>query len=122
VEEGIAAPIHPESRINLGTTWNINDYLDLNLALSYFSSPERENTDTRERVDAKTYVTLNLIGRDVLRNFLSHGSIDVSCCVKNLFNENKRDEINASAFIIDDIPREGRDIFFMLIYYFDKSN
>ena len=114
VEAGPGADIHPPHRLNFNGTYRVNEQLLTNIGFTYYSSPDREAGDTRSSVDAKTLVSLSL----QMKDWLTAG-FDGELTVNNLFDEDGRDEIEASIGLLDDVPIEGRKVQLSVSYRFE---
>jgi len=110
---GLGENIHPNHRINSGGIYQITDNFQLNVNLSYFSSPKREADDKRTRISAKFLTRLTLQARNVFQS-----KLDAELAINNVFNSDYRDEIRQSAKILDDIPLEKRTVQLTLSYQF----
>ncbi|TQV77502.1 TonB-dependent receptor [Aliikangiella marina] len=111
VDQGAGANIHSPHRFNFFANQKLNNHLKLGVTLAHYASPTRERNDNRERLKAKTLVGLNL---QYQNNSNSNWQFELS--VKNLLDEDGRDEIESSIGLLDDIPIEGRKFQFTLKY------
>lgn len=113
VDKGAGANIHPAHRLNSGGNYQINDGYNLNFTLSYFSSPEREEVDTRTPIDAKTLLRIALQADNLMMS-----GLNAELSINNLLDQDGRYEIERSVGLLDDIPLEGRNLRFTLTYKF----
>jgi iron complex outermembrane receptor protein len=113
VEVGAGANIHPPHRFNIGGSYQLSDKNTIGFTLSYFSAPNREKTDVRERINAKHLFNLTFESDDIFAKGLK-----LTAVVNNLFDQNGRDEVEAAIGLLDDIPIEGRNLNVGLTYSF----
>jgi outer membrane receptor for ferrienterochelin and colicin len=112
-EQIISTNIHPAHRLNTGGSYQFSDSINANFTLSYFSSVERANNDDRAKVKSKVLLRATIIAKDMLMS-----GLDAELSISNLLNQTLRDETEQAIRLLDDIPLEGRDIRFSLIYNF----
>lgn len=111
VEQGPGANIHSPHRFNIFAKKKLNDHFNTGFSISYFSSPTREENDSRRKLDAKILANFNLQYKN---QAIPDWQFELS--IKNMFDDKGRDEIESSIGLLDDIPIEGRKYQFTLSY------
>lgn len=115
VESGPQADIHSPHRINVGGLTRFSDDIGGSFNLSYYSSPDRERADSRNKVDAKTLVSISLEWKNIFE------ALNAKLSVQNLFDEQGSDETHAALGVIDDIPISSRAFWLSMEYVMDKD-
>lgn len=110
---GAGANIHSPHRFNLGGSYQFSDKNSAGFTVSYFSSPDRENNDTRSPVDEKTIINFVFQSKEVWVNGLSF-----KLTIDNLLDQDGKDEVEAAVGLLEDIPIEGRNLRLGLTYEF----
>jgi iron complex outermembrane receptor protein len=113
VEFGLGANIYPPHRFNFGGSYQFSEHHSAGFTLSYYSSPAREKSDTRNKINEKFLLNLNFESVDIFISGLS-----IKAAIENLLDQNGRDEVEAAIGLLDDIPIEGRALRVGLTYSF----
>lgn len=109
-DTGLVAGIHPPHRANLIVDWRGAQGWNAQARLRYYSSTEREPSDLRPGLDAKSYLDLQLSQQ------LLQPGLRVALTIANAMDTDGRDETAQADGIVDDIPRAGRSFWLQFGY------
>ena len=113
VDMGAGADIHPPHRLNFNGVQTLTDNVNWSISYAFYSSPNREAGDDRERVASRSMLNLSLRRENL---FIPELSIELSA--KNLLDDDGRYETEAALGLLNDIPIEGRRINLTAEYVF----